>query len=133
MDTMSSKGPLGKKILIIEDEPALLRALVDGFKDAGFDVSGSESGAEGLKICFAEHPDLVILDILMPQMDGLTILGKLREDPWGRSVPVIILTNVNDDKVKDFSMTQGISYFFVKSDWSLEEIVSKVKDRLQLS
>ena len=120
-----------KTILIVEDELPMLKALGDKFSLEGFDILEAKDGAEGLKAALEKKPDLIILDIFMPVMDGKTMFEKLRADAWGKTVPVIILTNLNpDDKTLDELMKNGPSYYFIKSKWKLEELVSKVKKEL---
>jgi len=120
-----------KTILIIEDELPMLKALSDKFSREGFEILEAKDGEEGLKAALEKKPDLIILDIFMPVMDGKMMLEKLRVDEWGKTVPVIILTNLNpDDKTLDELMKSGPSYYFVKSKWKLEELVEKVKKEL---
>ena len=121
-----------KTILIIEDELPMLKALSDKFTLEGFEILEAKDGAEGLKVATSKKPDLIILDIFMPVMDGKTMFEKLRQDAWGKTVPVIILTNLNpDDKTLDELMKNGPSYYFIKSKWKLEELVGKVKKELE--
>jgi DNA-binding response OmpR family regulator len=121
-----------KTILIIEDELPMLKALSDKFTLEGFEILEAKDGAEGLKVAVSKKPDLIILDIFMPVMDGKVMFEKLRADEWGKTVPVIILTNLNpDDKTLDALMKNGPSYYFIKSKWKLEELVSKVKKELE--
>lgn len=123
---------MNKNILIIEDELPMLKALSDKFSREGFGVLEAKDGKEGLAAAFEKKPDLIILDIFMPVMDGKAMLEKLRVDEWGKTVPVIILTNLNpDDKTLDELMKSGPSYYFVKSKWKLEELVGKVKKELK--
>jgi DNA-binding response OmpR family regulator len=120
-----------KTILIIEDELPMLKALSDKFSLEGFDILEAKDGAEGLEAAISKKPDLIILDIFMPVMDGKAMFEKLRQDAWGKTVPVIILTNLNpDDKTLDELMKNGPSYYFIKSKWKLEELVAKVKKEL---
>jgi len=120
-----------KIILIVEDELPMLKALSDKFSLEGFETLEAKDGAEGLKTALEKKPNLIILDIFMPVMDGKAMLEKLRADDWGKSVPVIILTNLNpDDKTLDELMKNGPSYYFVKSKWKLEELVAKAKKEL---
>lgn len=119
-----------KKILIVEDEPGLLNALVDKFTHEGFVVLSAKDGQEGLEVALPEHPDLILLDIIMPVMDGMTMLRDLRKDPWGKNVPVILLTNLSEAEKVAESLSQGVYYYLVKSDWKLEDIVKKVKEKL---
>src|SRR3989344_4698898 len=123
--------PLNKTLLIVEDDSSLLLALNDRFADEGFKIIQAKNGEEGLELAIKHRPDLILLDIIMPKMDGITMLKKMREDAWGKHAPFIILTNLSvDDKVlNDISKTEP-SYYLVKTDWNIEAVVKKVKDRL---
>lgn len=118
-----------KTILIVDDELALLDALTDKFTREGFIVLGAKNGLEGLTSALKNHPDLILLDIIMPVMDGTTMLAKLREDPWGKDAKVIMLTNLSEVE-KVTSQLRGIYDYIVKSDWALKDVVNKVKERL---
>jgi len=121
------------KILIIEDDAKARGALTEKFRHEGFDVDVAEGGAEGLDQARRLHPDLVLLDLVMPGMDGITMLRKLRaESDWGKSVPVIILTNLSSDTEEAIQDVVELmpAYYLVKADWKLNDIVEKVKDRL---
>ena len=84
-----------KTILIIEDEKSLREAMVDILELKNFNSLSSRNGREGLALAFKEHPDLILLDLIMPEMDGMTALEKIRADAWGAKVPIIILTNLS--------------------------------------
>lgn len=121
-----------KKILVVEDEISLLQALNLKLTKEGFHVLSARNGQEGLDVAFKEHPDLILLDIIMPIMDGMTMLKKLREDARGRDIPVFILTNLTgSEKVADALDNESFD-FLVKSDWKLEDVVKKVKEKLEL-
>jgi DNA-binding response OmpR family regulator len=120
-----------KKILIIEDELPMLKALSDKFSREGFSVLEARNGEEGLGMALKEKPDLVILDLFMPVMDGKVMMKELRKDEWGKKVPIIILTNLNpDDETLNEIMASGPSYYFIKSKWQLEDLTEKVKKEL---
>lgn len=116
-----------KKILIVEDEISLLNALKDEFERAGFLVFVAKNGMEGLHNALTHHPDFVLLDILMPEMDGMEMLRNLRKDPWGQDVPVIMLTNISDAKYISDSMNLKVNEYIVKSDREIEDVVEDVK------
>jgi len=121
-----------KTILIIEDELLQLKSLADEFTDEGFQVLKAQNGEAGLALALREHPDIILLDIVMPVMDGMTMLKKLRENVWGKGVPVILLTNLsadNDQRIKDITTTEP-AYYLVKSNWALRDVVEKVRERL---
>jgi len=122
-----------KKILIIEDELPMLKALSDKFSREGFSVLEARNGEEGLDMAIKTKPDLVILDLFMPVMDGKAMMEKLRQDEWGKKVPIIILTNLNpDDKTLNEIMASGPAYYFIKSKWQLEDLVGKVRKELKV-
>ncbi len=120
-----------KTILIAEDEQSLLMALTSKLQHEGYRVLQAKDGKEGLEIALAQHPDLLLLDIAMPKMDGLTMLDKLREDNWGKEAKVIVLTNFDADDEKLATIVQDQpAYYLVKSTVTLEEIVETVKNTL---
>ncbi len=119
-----------KKILIVEDETPLRNALRDKLIHEGYVVLEAKNGEEGLESALRDHPDLILLDIVMPRMDGMTVLGKLRQDAWGADVKVIILTNLSEVVKVSEVMARGSFSYLVKSDWKLEEVVIKVKEVL---
>ena len=123
---------MAKKILLVEDETMLLRILVDKFTTEGFTVLTAENGAEGLTVALNNHPDLILLDIVMPVMDGLTMLSRLRKDPWGKDVKVILLTNLSDPGRVTETTIETVSGFIVKSDWRIEDLVKEVKNKLDI-
>jgi len=120
-----------KKILIVEDEMTILNVLVDKFTLEGFEMAVAKNGQEGLKAALENHPDLILLDIVMPIMDGMTMLSKLRKDSWGKDVSVIFLTNLSDASRVLQSLDQGVNDYLVKSDWKIKDIVEMVKGKLK--
>lgn len=124
-----------KKILIVEDEESMLNALSDYLETQDFATLLARDGEEGLGIALKEHPDLILLDILMPKMDGMIMLQKLREDEWGKKAPVIILTNVNPNAntIINSVLQNEPAYYLVKSDVKLEGIADKIKEVLKMS
>lgn len=120
-----------RKILIVEDDTALLTVLYDKFVAEGFNAIKAVNGKEGLKMSLKEHPDIVLLDILMPEMDGITMIRELRKDTWGKKATVILLTNVEPDTSIAKEMVESEpAYYFVKSDMEIEAVVKKVKELL---
>ncbi len=119
-----------KKILLVEDDSVLLNVLRDKLSGEGFEVLGASNGKDGLDLALKSHPDLIMVDILMPIMDGMEMTKKLREDKWGKDVAVIVLTNLNNEKnVADF-LEKGAYDYLVKANWSLDEVVKRVKEKL---
>ncbi len=125
---------LNKKILIVEDEAPLRNAVTDILSFEGFTVFQAKNGQEGLDLALKEHPDLILLDLMMPIMDGLTMLEKLRQDAeFGKTAAVILLTNINDPEKVAMATEAGSYDFLVKSDWNIEDVVKKIKGRLGIA
>jgi DNA-binding response OmpR family regulator len=118
------------KILIIEDEKLILEALQLKFNEFGYEVVLAYDGKEGLEKALSEHPDIILLDIILLVMDGLTFLRELRKDPWGANVPVLILSNLSDANTIEESKNKGAFDYLVKTDWRLNEVVDRVKKTL---
>lgn len=118
------------RILIIDDEPVLLSALVDKFTQADFSILIAENGEKGLKVALKKHPELILLDIIMPVMDGMTMLSKLREDDWGKQAKVILLTNLSDPGKISQSVAQKVNGYLVKSNWKIADVVREVEKKL---
>lgn len=121
-----------KIVLIVEDELPMLQVLKDKLQESGFATFQARDGEEGLQLSITQHPDVILLDLLMPKMDGMTMLTKLRQDAWGKNVPVIVLTNVSADTdatLKAIVTTQP-AFYLVKSDVKLEQVVEKIQQVL---
>lgn len=114
-------------ILIIEDDRALSQVLGDKFRREGFEVFQASDGRTGLVKALEIKPAVIILDIVMPDMDGLTMLKKLRRNPWGKKVPVLMLSNLSDPEQLNEAQAHWAIDYIVKSSWSLDEIVKKVR------
>lgn len=133
---MVGENENNKKILVIEeveDEASLRNVLRDKFTLEGFSVFEARDGEEGLEIALREHPDLILLDILLPKMDGLTMMQKLREaNDWGKKVPIILLTNLsaNDERINKAITENEPAYYLVKSDYTMNDLVGKIRERL---
>lgn len=128
---METSAPLPKKILIVEDEPMFSNALTLKFQNTGYQVFVAANGALGLEMLQSQKPDLVILDLMMPVMDGKTMLKKMREIPEFSKVPVFVLSNAGDSNtIMETKTYYNASEFLIKSNISLEEILTRVKRHL---
>lgn len=121
----------GKKILIVDDEALVRDVLSMRLAGEGFTVFEAANGKEGLEQAFKNHPDLILLDLIMPQVDGIELLKTIRQDPWGKTAHIIVMTNLNDAKSVEDSVTQGVRDYLVKVDQTPDEMVRIVKDRLK--
>ncbi|MCA9385069.1 response regulator [Candidatus Dojkabacteria bacterium] len=122
-----------KKVLIVEDEPLLSKMLEEGLVSSGFDVLTAENGEEGFEVAKEKQPDIVLLDIVMPKMDGLTVMKKLKREASTHTMPVIILTNLEpNDEAIDRIAKDNPAYYLTKSNTEVSEIVEKVKEVLEV-
>jgi len=121
-----------KTILIVEDETAIVKILSDKLNQTGYTSLTAINGLEGFKVALSKKPDLILLDILMPVMDGITMLKKLREDPWGKEVPVIIFTNVEaDESIRTGVLNTQPSFYIIKTELKLVDLIEKINTTLE--
>lgn len=120
------------KILVVEDEEAISDALEAKLELSNFEVLKAKDGEEGLKMALEKNPDLVLLDILLPKMDGITMLGKLKETKVGEKIPVIILTNLSDNERLRETVEEGKYDYLIKSNWKIDDVIEKVKEKLNI-
>lgn len=115
-------------LLIVDDEERFAELLHSAFVKEGFLVLQSSSGEDALNTALKNHPTAILLDVMLPGIDGLAVLSKLREDAWGKTVPVVLLTNISpDDRIIEKISKDEPSYYLVKIRSSINEIVEKVK------
>ncbi len=120
-----------KKILVIEDDVAMSTAVSKELSTTGYSVTVESDGKGGLIKALSEKPDLIMVDLMLPGMNGLAILESLRKDDWGSKVPVIMLTNFDtDDQTLQKVMNLQPKFYLTKQTVSLTEIVEKVKESL---
>lgn len=125
------KKEINKTILIVEDEESYRKILLDKLGREGFNVVEANNGKEGLEKALKIHPDLILLDIEMPLVNGLTMLEKLREESWGSKAKVIILTTYQEtDKISKAVNLETYDYF-VKTEIEIETLVEKIKEKLK--
>jgi two-component system chemotaxis response regulator CheY len=124
-----------KNILVIEDEESLRSALVGILEKEGFGVEQAENGKEGLEKALKSHPDLMLVDLLMPVMSGVDMVKKLQKDTWGQDAELMFLTNVDDpttvaEVTSELTGNVTIYDYLIKSDWDLDKIVKEIKTKL---
>lgn len=116
-------------VLIIDDEESLVNILSQKFTDEGITAYVAYNGREGLQVALEKHPDIILLDVMMPEMDGFDVMKHLQEDEWGKDVPIILLTNSSSIDTVAKAVSSGMSEFLVKTDLKLDDVVNKVKSR----
>jgi DNA-binding response OmpR family regulator len=121
-----------KKILIIEDEVTLQKAMTDFLTQEKFEVVSALDGEQGLALAKSEMPDLIILDIILPKKDGYEVLLEIKKDSHVKKIPVILLTNLESMENVQKAFESGATTYLVKSDYKLEEVVRKIKETLKM-
>jgi PleD family two-component response regulator len=116
-----------KKILIVDDDEPILNGISDKFTHEGFSVFKAKNGQEGFDVALREHPDLIITDILMPNINGLLFLENLRKDEWGKDARVLIWSNSHNSTTVEQAKKLGVIEFVIKSDWEYKDVVNKVR------
>ena len=119
------------KILIVDDDGSLRNVLKDKISHEGFMALTASDGEEGLKIAIKEKPDLILLDVIMPKVDGIKMLKNLRENEWGKTVPVLLLSNDDDPEHIRETLKDNATDYLIKSDWELENVVKRIKEVLR--
>jgi DNA-binding response OmpR family regulator len=119
------------KIAIIEDDLAIQQMYLMKLKSSGFDAVGAEDGQKGLELIKEFKPDLVLLDLHMPTMDGVTMLRKLREEKWGEDILVIILTNLSASEAPMDLRLLRVEKYVLKVQYTPKQVVEIVSETLQ--
>lgn len=120
------------KIAIIEDDSTINQMYRMKFEAGGFEVEVAENGTQGIELVKTYQPDIVLLDLGMPEMDGAEALEKIRAEDWGKDVPVMILTNLGEEEAPKSLRSLNIHSYIVKAELTPREVVSHVKDALNL-
>jgi len=121
-----------KKILVVEDEATLQKALTEALVHNGYDVLNALDGLRGLELAREKKPDLILLDIILPKMDGFEVLKELKKDKSASDIPIIILTNLSDASDIQKTLDLGATTYLVKADFHLEDVLKKIKEILNL-
>ncbi len=114
-------------VLVVEDDEFLVNAYRTKFTKNGFDVHFAEDGLEALKILATLHPNVILLDLMLPNMDGFAVLEEIKKKPNLSKIPVIIASNLSQKADVDRCMKLGAHDFIVKSELSLDDIAAKIQ------
>jgi len=118
------------KVAIIEDDIAIVQMYLMKFQTEGFDVVTANDGKAGLALAEQESPDIILLDLMMPQMRGDEMLVEMRKTSWGKETKVIILTNMGESEAPAGVKENNVLDFIVKADMTPKQVVDKVKEHL---
>lgn len=119
-----------KVLLLVEDDPLMLRMYEKIFEFEGYSVDTAKNGLEGLSKAKSQKPVAILLDIMMPKMNGIEMLKRLKSDDDTNSIPVIVLTNLSGTQEAIEAKSLGAAKFVVKSEYEPKEIVKIVKEAL---
>lgn len=120
-----------KTILFVEDESALQKTVGEVLSQEGYQMISALDGEIGLRLAKEKKPDLILLDLIMPKFNGFEVLKKLKEDAATRGIPAIVLTNLEGIADVDKAIELGATTYLVKTRYSLEEVVQKIKQALK--
>jgi len=118
-------------ILIIEDEPTLQKALSVALQQEGYEIKSALDGELGLRLTKEAKPNLILLDLILPKMDGFEILAELKKDEATKDIPVIILTNLESSQDIERALELGAKTYLVKANYDLKDVVQKVKENIK--
>ncbi len=122
---------MAKKILIIEDDRFLRELIVRKLSDEGFTTVEAMDGEKGIKKVKEESPDLVLLDLILPGIDGFEVLSRMKKDESLKSIPVIILSNLGQKEEVEKGLKMGAVDYLIKAHFTPGEIIEKIKDSLK--
>lgn len=121
------------KIAIIEDDPVISQMYRFKFEAAEFEVQFANNGKRGVEMVKSFQPDLILLDLQMPEMSGAEVLEIIRKNEWGKNIPVIILTNMGEEESPKKLRALGIHSYIVKANLTPSQVVKRVKEALNIT
>lgn len=119
-----------KKVLLVEDDKMILDMYTLKFTQEGYEVTQAENGKDGLALAKKIVPDIILLDIILPQMDGFTVLKSVKADPKTKDIPVVLLTNLGQDGDVKKGIELGAVDYLIKANFTPSQVVDKVKSVL---
>jgi len=118
------------KIAIIEDDLAIAQMYRMKFENEGFDVSSAENGLVGVQMVESFKPDVILLDMMMPEMNGDEVLARVRKEPWGKDIIVMILTNMGQEEAPEVLKNLNVYSYIVKAEMTPKQVAETVKKAL---
>jgi len=119
------------KILLVEDDRMISSMYETRLRQEGFQIVLAENGADALELAVQEHPDIILLDIILPQIDGFAVLREVRLNPKTREIPVLMLTNLGTPEDKDKGVRYGATEYLVKANLTPTDVAETVKKYLK--
>lgn len=119
-------------VLIVEDDESIRTMYETAMKSAGLSTLVAQNGSEGVQIALEHHPDVILMDIMMPEMDGHEAMQKIRLDVWGKKAKVVFLTNFTDAENVIRAVGEGSEEYIVKSHTEVKDVVNKVRTAMNM-
>lgn len=121
---------MAAKVAIVEDDQAISQMYRFKFEAEGYEVETAENGKLGLELVEKMKPDIVLLDLMMPEMNGDEVLAKMRASSWGKNIKVVVLTNMGEQEIPDTVKTLGVSHVILKAAMTPRQVAEVVKTEL---
>jgi len=121
-----------KRILIIEDDEFVRKLYREQLVRAGYDFVEAVDGAEGIEKVRSEHPDLILLDLMLPKKNGFEVLADIKQDPAVASIPIFVLSNLGQQSDVQAALSMGVDDYIVKSDFRLSDVIEKISKKLSV-
>lgn len=121
---------MASKVAIVEDDQAIAQMYRIKFETEGYTVETAENGKLGLALAENMKPDVILLDLMMPEMNGDEMLAKLRATTWGKNIKVVILTNMGEQEIPEDVKKQGVAAVILKADMTPRQVADLVKQQL---
>lgn len=131
LPTVTTSPSSKRVVLLIEDEGLLSRMYAKKIEMDGFQYISASNGDDGIKMAIEQRPDLIVCDVMMPKKDGLTVLKELKTNLVTQNIPVIMLSNLADQKYVDQALETGAVSYLIKSEMLPAQVVAKIKEVLE--
>ncbi len=118
------------KALLIEDDPMMVNLYQKAFAAEGIEVDIARDGEEGLNRIRDTSPDIILLDIMMPKMNGMEVLEKVKSNQVKKAIPIIILTNLASEKNEEIALAKGAARYLIKDDYDPKQVIGIMKEVL---
>ncbi len=115
-----------KHILVVEDDTVVAESVAFTLREAGYYVDTTVSGRNGVQLALKNHPDLIIADLILPDINGAEMIAEIRRNVWGKTAKVLVLTNINEEQIRNKLDDLNISGFLLKVDNTLKQIAQEV-------
>jgi len=116
-----------KLLMVIEDDPLLTKMYKTKIASEGFRVITAQDGQEGLKKALEYKPDGIILDVMMPKLSGIDMLTRLRQDAYGKNIPVVIISNLSQEAEDGKAKELGVKEYLIKANYTPKEVIERLK------